>query len=133
MKNLSLKRNLSGILFAALLLPASAWAADNAASGKGSMELQQPTTVGGTQLPSGKYRVEWAANGDKVDVKIYSGAKEVATTTARLVKADGALYNHISVITDEKGAKSLTQISFSKQKSSLRLGDLPAEAEQAAK
>ena len=133
MKHLNLKRNLAGILLAALLLTASAWAADNPAPGKGSLELQQPTTVGGTQLPSGKYRVEWTPNGDKVDVKIYSGSKEVATTTARLVKADGAAYNNISFITDEKGARSLTQISFSKQKSALRLGDLPAEAEQAAK
>jgi len=132
-KHLNLKRNFAGILLAALLFAASAWAADNTAPGKGSMELQQPTTVGGTQLPSGKYRVEWTANGDKADVKIYSGSKEVATTTARLVKADAASYNHISFITDERGARSLAQIWFSKQKSALRLGDLPAAAEQAAK
>ncbi len=133
MKNLISKRTLPGIVIAALLLTASAWAADGATPGNGSLELQQPTTVGGTQLPAGKYRVEWTANGEKVDVKIYSGSKEVATTTARVVKAPIAPYNQISFTTNEKGGRSLTQISFKKQKSALRLGDLPAEAEQAAK
>ena len=133
MKNLNSKRNLPGILIAALLLTASAWAADNAAPGNGSLELQQPTTVGGTQLSAGKYRVEWTQNGDKADVRIYSGSKEVATTTARLVNGAASPYNQISFTTNEKGGRSLTQISFKKQKSALRLGDLPAEAEQAAK
>ena len=122
------------LLMAALLLSTAAWAADKTAASQGSMELQQPTSLAGTQLAAGKYRVQWAAaSGETVDVKVYRGDKEVASTTAQLVKVDAVPYNHVSFLTDDKGARSLTQISFAKQKVALRLGEAASAAERAAK
>ena len=110
-------------------------AADKAAPSEGVMQLQQPSSVAGAQLPAGKYRVQWTAtSGEMVDVKVYRGHKEVASTTAQLVKVDAAAYNNVSYLTDDKGARSLTQISFAKQKFALRLGDrASSDAERAAK
>jgi hypothetical protein len=134
-KYFNLKIILQAILVAAVMLTASSWAADKApALTKGYMDLQQPTNVAGTQLASGKYRIEWTGTGDQVDIKIFRGSKEVVATRARIVKVDAAPYDQVSFTTGEKGARSLTQISFSKQKFALRLESSPvAQAEQAAK
>jgi hypothetical protein len=113
----------------------SAWAADSApALTKGHLELQQLTNVAGTQLASGKYRIEWTGTGDQVDLKIFRGSKEIVSTRARIVKVDAAPYDRVSFTTGEKGARSLTQIALSKQKFALRIESSPvSQAEQAAK
>lgn len=133
MIQLNSKRNYLAGLLAAVLITSGAWATDSAASGKGSMELTQAASVAGAQLASGKYQVEWTTNGDLASVKIFRGGKEVASTTARVIKFD-ASYDTISLAADEKGAKSLAQISFGKSKIALRLGHgSDAVAERAAK
>jgi hypothetical protein len=134
-KDSNLKTILQAILVTAVMLTTSAWAADKAPTlTKGNMELQQPTNVAGTQLASGKYRIEWTGTGDQVDIKIFRGSKEMVSTRARIVKVDAAPCDLVSFTTDEKGARSLTQISFSKQKFALRIESSPvAQAEQAAK
>ena len=130
------KRILLALVSAAvLLLSASMWAADaTPATSRASLELQSPATVAGTQLQSGKYRVEWTGTGDQVDVKIYRGNKEVISTHARLLKND-TTYDHVSYSTGEKGVPVLTQMSFSKQKCALRLDNNSgsADAQRAAK
>jgi len=104
-----------------LLVSASLWAAHaTPASSRGSLELSDPVNVAGTQLQSGKYRVEWAGTGDQVEVKIYRGNKAVVSTHARLLKEDTP-YDHVNYSAGENGTKVLTQISFSKQKCALRL------------
>ena len=135
MRYLNSKRNLMLLLMAALLLTAGAWAGDKATPSQGVMELQQSSSLAGTQLAAGKYRVQWTATtGETVDVKVYRADKEVASTTAQLVKVDVSPYNNVSFLTDDKGARSLTQISFAKQKFALRLPDAgSASAERAAK
>lgn len=133
MKHLNSKRNFLAVV-AALLLTASAWAVDNAASGKSSIVLRQPASVAGTQLASGKYQVEWTANGEMANVKFFRGGKEVASTPARLTKFDPSPNDTVSMATDDKGAKSLTQISFGKLRLALRLGnEADAAAQRAAK
>lgn len=134
MRHFSSKRKFVFLLTAALLVTAGAWAGDKAAPSEGVMELQQPSRVAGTQIPAGKYRVQWtAASGEMVDVKVYRGNKEVASTTAQLVKVDVTLYNQVSFLTDDKGGRSLAQISFAKQKFALRLAEGGMSAEQASK
>lgn len=118
-----------------LLLSVSAWAADAAMpAGRASLELQSAATIAGTQLQSGKYRVEWTGTGEQVEVKIYRGNKEVVSTQARVSKNDTA-YDHLSYTAGEKGATVITQMSFGKQKCTLRLenASAPSEAQQAAK
>ncbi|HZR64571.1 MAG TPA: hypothetical protein VFA85_05440 [Terriglobales bacterium] len=125
-----LKRIVLALLSAAMLsLSPALWAADSAPSvNRGSMELPFPVNVAGTQLQTGKYRVEWTGNGDQVNVKIYSRGKQVASTPATLVK-DHTWYDHLAYSTDEKGTKSLEQISFGKQKCSLHLQDKSASTD----
>src|SRR5215475_13784885 len=80
-RNLNSKCKLMLLLIAALLLTTGAWAADKAAPSEGVMELQGPSSVSGTQLPAGKYRVRWTStSGEMVDLKIYRGSKQVAST-----------------------------------------------------
>ena len=135
MKHLNSKRNFMLLLMVALLLTAGGWAADKAAPSEGILQLEQPCSIAGAQLPAGKYRVQWTATaGEIVDVKVYRGHQEVASTTAQLVKVGAVPYSNISYLTDDKGARSLTQISFAKQKFALRLGDrASAGAERAAR
>jgi hypothetical protein len=51
----------------ALLLATSAFAA---AANKGSMQLLDPVTVSGKQLPAGDYSVQWDGSGPNVEVNI---------------------------------------------------------------
>ncbi len=118
-----------------LLLSASVWAADPAPSARrASMELPYAASVAGTQLQTGKYRVEWTGTGDQVEVKIYRGDKALVSTHARLVKDDKP-YDCVSYTDGENGAKVLSQISFGKEKYTLRLNNEPtsSDTERAAK
>ena len=133
------RHSVSGILTIVaalvLLLSANVWAADAAsAPHRGSMELLYPATVAGTQLETGKYRVEWKGTGDQVEVNIYRGNKAVVSTHARLIKDDKP-YDCVSLASGEKGTKVLTQISFGKEKQALRLDNQPSSSdiERAAK
>ena len=132
----SVKRILHAVAAAMVLLVSSSmWAADATPSaGRGYLELQSPVNVAGTQLQSGKYRVEWTGPADQVEVKIYSGSKAVVSTHARLVN-DNPSYDHLGYTAGENGTKSLTQISFGKQKCSLRLENesTNSDAQRAAK
>lgn len=119
----------------ALLLSVSAWAANPAPStGRASLELQSAVNVAGTQLQTGKYRVEWTGTGEQVEVKIYRGNKEVVSTHARLLKDDTG-YDHLSYTSGGKGAPVITGMSFAKQKCALRLDTAPdsSDAQRAAK
>ena len=118
-----------------LLVSVSAWAADATAStSRATLQLQDPMTVAGTQLQSGKYRVEWTGSGEQVEVKIYRGNKEVVATHAQLLKDDTS-YDHLSYSVADKGTRVLTQLYFGKQKCALRLdsGSNASAAERAAK
>ncbi len=57
----------AGLLTFSLLLAASAIAGN---TNKGTLQLTDTVTVGGKQLPAGKYRVEWAGSGATVEVSI---------------------------------------------------------------
>jgi len=127
------KRTFQAVFVAAVMLTASAWAADNSSPAtKGSMELDRPAKVAGTILPAGKYRVEWTGTGDPVEVKILRGKNVVATSPAQIIKVDATPYGHTSSSASADGTRSLTQISFSKQKFALRLGNTLTETERAA-
>ena len=130
MRHSSGKRIFLAVVSALALVSApNIWAADAApASGRGSVELPYSVNVGGTQLQTGKYRVEWTGTGDQVEVKIYSGGKQVASSQATVVK-DRTSYDHLAYSTDDKGAKSLTQISFAKQKCSLHFDNASASSD----
>ena len=102
-----------------VFIAASSWAAS-----KGSLELSQPTDVGGQQLGSGKYTVRWEGSGDEVELKIYNGSRVVASTPARRVKvqsrmpADSAVVSH-----NDNGSVSLTEIRLGGKDFALHIGE----------
>jgi hypothetical protein len=102
-------KNLKGIFLAVVVLVAgSAFAAS-----KGSLELQHPTSVGGKQLASGNYTVQWDGTGDQVELKIFQGKNAVATTPARVVKVERRQpHNAAITVTNGDGTSSLSQIVF---------------------
>ena len=117
---LNVKRSLKGILLASVvLLAGSALAAS-----KGSLELQHPTNVGGQQLASGDYTVQWDGSGDQVELKIYKGKNAVATVPARVVKVEHP-FPHDAAITvaNRDGARSLSQIMFGGKQFALEISN----------
>ena len=63
----------------AVLLASSAFAAT-----KASLTLQNPTTINGTKLKAGEYRLEWDGSGPNVEVSIVKGKKEIAKVPAKV-------------------------------------------------
>ena len=107
------------LLGLALLLATSAFAAAN----KGSMQLLDPVTVSGKQLPAGDYSVKWDGNGPNVELSILRGSKVVATTPARLIDLSAKPNSDAAVIkNNEDGSRSLTEIHFGGKKYALAIG-----------
>lgn len=108
---------LRAFLAAMIAVAATAWAAN-----KGSLDLLHPTNVAGTKLPSGNYSVQWQGNGDQVEVKIYQGKKEVASTSGRVVQLDApAEYSSAIVTTTDNGDSTLSQIRFAGKRTALEI------------
>lgn len=102
--------NAKGFLLTALVLVAgTAFAASN----KGSLDLQHPTSVAGKQLASGTYSLRWEGTGDQVDLKICQGKNVMASVPARVVKVDHRAASNSAVLNaNSDGSYSLSQIRF---------------------
>ena len=99
---------MGGSLAALVLFAVSALAVT-----KGSLELQHPTNVGGKQLATGSYTVQWDGSGDQVELKVFQGKKEVASTSAKVVKVERAPESNSAVTSaNGDGSSSLTEIRF---------------------
>ena len=108
-----------GLLAAFLLVGMSAFAAN---ANKGSFQLQHPTNVAGKQLATGSYTVQWDGSGDQVSVKIYQGKKEMASTSAQVVKIDRpASYDQTITSSGDNGSSTLSEIRFRGKTFALRL------------
>lgn len=107
------------VFFAALvLLAGTVWAAN-----KGSLQLLHTTSVAGTKLESGDYTVQWEGNGDQVELKIYQGKKQVATTSGHVVQLNSpSQYSSAIVTTDASGGVSLSEIRFAGKKMAIDVG-----------
>ena len=112
------KRSLKGILLAGVvLLAGSALAAS-----KGPLELQQPASVAGTQLKSGTYTVQWEGTGDQVQLKIYKGKKEVASTSARVVTLEKPVDRDATLLRrNDDGTLTVTRINFGRKNFALEI------------
>ena len=114
------KNTITGGLLAAFLLVGMSAFAGNA--NKGSFQLQHPTNVAGKQLATGSYTVQWDGSGDQVSVKIYQGKKEMASTSAQVVRIDRpASYDQTITTSGDNGASSLSEIRFRGKTFALRL------------
>jgi hypothetical protein len=102
-------------LVAAVLVATSGFAAD-----KASLNLLDPTTVGGKQLPAGSYKLQWEGNGEQVELKIYQGKNVIATTPAHVVTLERPVpSNAVGTARNADGSTSLTRINFAGKKYAL--------------
>lgn len=106
---LKVKNSMKGILLAGVvLLAGSALAAS-----KGPLELQESASLAGTQLKSGTYTVQWEGTGDQVQLKVFQGKKEVASTSAKMVMLDKPLQRDATLIhRNDNGTLAVTRINF---------------------
>ena len=114
----------AGLLTFSLLLAASAIAGN---PNKGTLQVAETVTVGGKQLPAGKYQVEWSGSGSNVEVSISDGRETVAKVPAQILplkKAEPA--SGYTTSTDQAGNKALTEIFFGGKKYQLSIGEASA-------
>src|SRR5215472_1571336 len=115
----------------ALLLATSVFAANK--QNKGSLELDQPATIGGHQLASGEYKLTWNGTGPNVDLMIKSYGKLVATVPAHLIELSRPeLSNGYQVHTNDDGSQILTSIEFGGKKYELSFVDEATMTEAAS-
>jgi len=111
-------------LTASLLLAACAFAGPDS---KGQLKVAGTVTVGGTQLRSGTYQLEWTGSGSNVELSINNGKETVAKVPARLVplgKPESG--NGYSTNTDASGNKALTAIFFRGKNYEVSIGEASA-------
>ena len=120
-----MKTSKSLFLGLALLLATSAFAAN-----KGTLSVQEPISVNGTQLAPGDYKVQWEGNGPAVELSITQGKKVVAKAPAHMVNLETPAQNDAAVVKNNgDGTKSLSEVRLSGKKFSLALGEEAAKAD----
>ncbi len=113
----------TGLLAFSLLLAASAIAGNN----KGTLRTDETVTVGGKQLPAGKYQVTWAGSGSNVELSISDGRETLAQVPAQILPLKTAQAGSgYSINTDASGNKALTEILFDGKKYKLSIGEASA-------
>ena len=107
------------VLGLALALASSAFAAS-----KANMTLNNPTSVNGTKLNAGDYKLEWDGSGPNVEVSIIQGKKVVTKVPAKLVDLDKAPGNNAALLKQNgDGSTTLARVSFQGKKYALELGE----------
>ena len=103
----------------ALLLASSAFAAT-----KADLVLQNPTTINGTKLKAGEYKLQWDGSGPNVEVSITQGKKVLAKVPAKVVGLNAPSENNAAVVkTNDDGTSTLAGARFEGKKFALELGD----------
>jgi len=109
----------SVVMGLALLLASSAFAVT-----KASLNLQSPTTISGTKLKAGDYKLEWDGSGPNVEVSIMQGRNVVAKVQAKVVDLNSPSANNAAVvIKNNDGTSTLSGARFAGKKFALELGD----------
>jgi hypothetical protein len=120
-----MKGSKSLFLGLALLLATSAFAAN-----KGSLQIQEPTSVNGTKLAPGDYKLEWDGNGPSVELSIMQGKKVIAKVPAHVVDLSRPAQNDAAVVKNsEDGTKTLSEVRLSGKKFAFAVGEEAAKAD----
>jgi hypothetical protein len=107
------------VLGLALLLASSAFA-----SNKANLQLSNPTTVNGTKLKPGDYKLQWDGNGPNVEVSILQGKNVVAKVPAHMIDLQAPAANNAAVTkANDDGSKTLAGIRFEGKKYALEIGE----------
>jgi len=109
----------SVILGLAVLLASSAFAAS-----KANLNLQNPTTINGTKLKAGEYKLEWDGTGPNVEVSIRQGKNVLAKVPAKIVDLNTAASNDAAVTkVNTDGTSTLAGARFQGKKYALEIGE----------
>jgi hypothetical protein len=120
-----MKGSKSLFLGLALLLATSAFAAN-----KGSLQIQEPTSVNGTKLAPGDYKLEWDGTGPSVELSIKQGKKVIAKVPAHVVDLSRPAQNDAAVVKNsEDGTKTLSEVRLSGKKFAFAVGEEAAKAD----
>ncbi len=103
----------------ALLLASSAFAAS-----KANLTLNHPTTVNGTKLKAGDYKLEWDGSGPDVQLSIVQGKNVLAKVPAKIVELSNNAQNDAAVLkANDDGTTTLQEARFAGKKFSIKLGE----------
>jgi hypothetical protein len=108
-------RNVISSAVLIVLLSLTGWAGDSgkaADSGKATIRLYQPATVGSTELAAGEYKITWQGTGPQADVTFSQGKKAVVTVPAQVAQERSG-YSGPVIHTNSK-TKALLGISLPK-------------------
>jgi len=120
-----MKGSKSLFLGLALLLATSAFAAN-----KGSLQIQEPTSVNGTKLAPGDYKIEWDGTGPSVELSIKQGKKLITKVPAHVVDLNRPAQNDAAVVKNsEDGTKTLSEVRLSGKKFAFAVGEEAAKAD----
>jgi hypothetical protein len=112
------------VLSFALLLSTSLFAAT-----AGSMKLNQPVQLNGTQIKAGEYKVTWEGTGPEVTVSVLKGKEVVAKTSAHLKELAKNGDSDATVLQkNSDGTTSLNGIRFGGKKVILEFSEETAAA-----
>ena len=107
------------VLGLALTLASTAFAAS-----KANLTLNSATSVNGTHLKAGDYKLEWDGNGPNVEVSIMQGKKVLTKVPAKLVDLDKAPSNDAAILKQNgDGSTTLAGVRFQGKKYALELGE----------
>jgi hypothetical protein len=116
------------ILGLALTLASGAFAAT-----KGTLELNRPVIVNGTELKAGVYKIQWEGSGSNMVLSIMQGKAVLAKVPAHLIAHELPAANDAAVTRENgNGSDSLVGVLFQGKKVSLELGEGSASADAVA-
>ena len=103
----------------ALTLASSAFAAS-----KANLTLNNPTSINGTSLKAGEYKLQWDGTGPNVEVSIMQGKKVVAKVPAKVVDLNQSSANDAALLKQNSdGSTTLAGVRFQGKKFALELGE----------
>jgi hypothetical protein len=101
---------MAAIAFFATLFTAMLSVRAKAAPNKATINLVEPTIVGGVILQAGEYTIEWNGPGPNVQVNFSRGNKTIATVAATVQATRNRDNLSVMYHTEESGARSLVEI-----------------------
>ncbi|MBZ5687911.1 MAG: hypothetical protein LAP86_23085 [Acidobacteriia bacterium] len=103
----------------ALTLASSAFAAS-----KANLTLNNPTSINGTSLKAGEYKLLWDGSGPNVEVSIVQGKKVIAKVPAKVVDLNQSSANDAALLKQNTdGTTTLAGARFQGKKFALELGE----------
>ena len=103
----------------AVTLASSAFAAS-----KANLTLNNPTSINGTSLKAGEYKLLWDGNGPNVEVSIVQGKKVIAKVPAKVVDLNQSSANDAALLKQNSdGTTTLAGVRFQGKKFALELGE----------